>query len=89
MAILCLDCPLIKASVIAKDIFSDHTIDNIAVLQIGTADLYNKTDVELAASYDKLLTSITDTSPDVKIAVTSIPRRLPDLSSVSLIKQEN
>ena len=30
-----------KASVIAKDIFSDHTKDDIAVFQIGT-DLYNK-----------------------------------------------
>ena len=73
-----------KASVTAKDIFSDHTIDNIAVLQIGTADLYNKTYVDLADSYDKLLTSITDTSPDVKTAVTSIPRRLPYHSNVSL-----
>ena len=73
-----------KASVIAKYIFSDHTKDDIAVLQIVTAYLYNKTNVELAASYDKLLTSITDTSPDVKIAVTSIPCQLSDHSNVSL-----
>ena len=36
-----------------------------------------------------LLTSITDTSPDVKIAVTSIPRRLPDHSNVYLNKKSD
>ena len=71
VSVLYPDCPLIKH---LKDTFSDHTKEDIVVLQIGTADLYNKTDVELAATYDKLLTSITDTSPDVKIAVTLIPR---------------
>ena len=76
-----------KASVIAKDIFNNHTKDKIAVSQIGTADLYNKTDVELADSYDTLLANITDISSDVKIAVTSIPCRLPDHFNVPLNKK--
>ena len=67
---------LAEAANTATDVFRGHSQKDIAVLQVGTADLNELSVGQLTEGYDRLIETVEAVAPSTKIAVTAVPRRL-------------
>ena len=70
-----------KASQMAKNIFSNHSENDVAVLQVGTCDVENENIANLITKYDKLINSVSSSAPSSRIVVTAVPLRVSADSS--------
>ena len=70
-----------KAGEMAKQIFSDHSSKDTAVLQVGTCDVENHRVDELVPKYNQLIDSVSKAAPFSKIIVTAVPQPVSANSS--------
>ena len=67
-----------KACDLSQGVFKNHSIHDVAILQVGTCDVQRDTLTNLTKKYDKLIQSVSQTAPSSKVVITAIPPRLSD-----------